>query len=88
MRALILCGTLALAGCAPEPLFVDQLEDGRAVLLDAHGRAYRLPASELPADAGEGRWLGGAPDPEAAARIAALRARLTRDDPGGDLVLP
>ena len=80
--------TLLLGGCAGEPLFVDQVEDGRAVLIDVRGNVHHLPADALGGDAGEGTWLGAPPDPDQPARLAALRASLSAGDDGGDLVLP
>ncbi|MBS2026666.1 MAG: hypothetical protein JST54_02080 [Deltaproteobacteria bacterium] len=86
MRALM--AALVLGGCAGEPLFVDQVEDGRAVLIDAHGKVQHVPADVLGGDAGEGMWLGAPPDLDQPAQIAALRASLSASDDGGDLVLP
>lgn len=85
MRALTALLLLGLAGCAGGALFVDQIEDGRAVLIDEDGNVQRVPASALPPDAGEGDWIGPAPDSRA--RIAALRRRLTEHDDGRDLIL-
>ena len=79
---------LLLGGCAGEPVFVDQIEDGRAVLLDSHGHALHVPADALGGDAGEGTWLGNPPDPDQPERVATLRALLSANDDGGDLVLP
>jgi len=90
---MALGAALALAGCAGpppfanSPLFVDQIDEGRAVLIDAHGQVHRWPAAWLPPDAGEGAWVGGAPDPAFEARVASLRQALARDDDGGDLTL-
>ena len=86
MRALIL--TVAMAGCASRPLFVDQVEDGRALLIHPDGMIERVPASTLPPDAGEGDWLGDPPDSLRPGRVAALRVRLAQPDDGRDLALP
>jgi len=88
MRALIALVALGLGGCASGPLFIDQIEDGQAVLIDASGRIEHVKASSLPPDAGEGAWLGDPPASLRPARVAALRTQLAHDDPGGDLTLP
>ena len=88
MRALIAVMALAFCGCASGPVFVDQIEDGQAVLIDASGRIEHVKASSLPPDAGEGKWLGDPPASLRPERVAALRTQLAHDDPGGDLTLP
>ena len=87
MRALTVVGLLALAGCAGGAMFVDQLEDGRAVLIDEGGGVHRVPASLLPPDAGEGSWIGDPPLPDPRTRVATLRHKLAAHDDGRDLTL-
>ncbi len=71
-------------------LFVDAVESGRARLLLGRD-AFEVPASLLPRGAREGSWLRWslalAPAPPDEDRGAALRAKLGRDDDGGDLKL-
>lgn len=75
---------------APALLFVDAVEDGRARLL--FGRdAFEVPAALLPRGAREGSWLRWsmalAPTPPDEEQGSALRAKLGRDDDGGDIDL-
>ena len=75
---------------APPLLFVDAVEDGRARLL--FGRhAFEVPAALLPRGAREGSWLRWsmalAPAPPDEEQGSALRAKLGRDDDGGDIDL-
>lgn len=71
---------------------LDRIEGDVAVLV-ADGREWHLPAAWLPVDAREGDRLCIAlePDPEgthaARTRTAEQRARLSRDDDGGDFKL-
>lgn len=80
------------AGCGGRSvLFVDRIEEGRAVLVNEAGGVEHADAADLPPSAGEGDVLvDWKPDPaEAEARrrdIAARRARLLHDD-GADLLL-
>lgn len=77
----------------PQPLFVDSIAEGVAVLLRRGAgdavESFRFPAALLPAGVGEGSWIDltvrviAAPAGEDAAE---LRRRLVRDD-GGDLKL-
>jgi hypothetical protein len=78
---------LLLGGCVPPPaLYVDQVEGGCALLVEAQtNRVVRLPATAL-GDAGEGSWLG-TPDQESLRATAARRARLGQGDDGRDLQL-
>lgn len=71
-------------------LFVDAIENGRARLLLGRD-AFEVPASLLPPGAREGTWLRWSlelapslPDDD---QGAALRAKLGRDDDGGDIDL-
>ena len=74
-------------------VFVDRIEGALAVLLTPDGASFALPQSLLPAGVGEGRWLRLRLDPDpgrdasAKVEVAALRARLTGGDDGGDLAL-
>jgi len=69
-------------------LFVDEIEDdGATLLLGEH--SFAVPRVLLPEDAREGDWLlfrvahTAPPSDDSAAR----RARLGKDDPGGDIKL-
>jgi hypothetical protein len=68
-------------------LFVDAVEAGTARLVLSDGVAFSIPARLLPPGAKEGSWLefslALAPAPPDAA--AEIRARLGRDDDGGDI---
>jgi hypothetical protein len=69
-------------------LFIDEIEDDSARLLLGE-RSLVVPRSLLPEDAREGDWLlfqvarTEPPSDDAAGR----RARMGRDDPGGDIKL-
>jgi len=71
-------------------LFVDAVENGRARLLLGHD-AFEVPAALLPRGAREGSWLRWsmevAPAPPDEEQGSALRAKLGRDDDGGDIDL-
>ena len=75
---------------APPLLFVDAVEDGRARLLLGRD-AFDVPAALLPRGAREGSWLRWsmalAPAPPDDDQGSALRAKLGRDDDGGDIDL-
>jgi len=75
---------------APPLIFVDAIEDGRARLLLGND-AFDVPAALLPRGAREGSWLRWsmalAPPPPDADQGSALRAKLGRDDDGGDIDL-
>jgi hypothetical protein len=75
---------------APPLLFVDAVEDGRARLLLGRD-AFEVPAALLPRGAREGSWLRWsmalAPAPPDEEQGSALRAKLGRDDDGGDIDL-
>ena len=75
---------------APPLLFVDAIEDGRARLLLGRD-AFDVPAALLPRGAREGSWLRWsmalAPAPPDEDQGRALRAKLGRDDDGGDIDL-
>ena len=71
-------------------LFVDAVDNGRARLL--FGRdAFDVPAALLPRGAREGSWIRWsmelAPAPPGDDQASALRAKLGRDDDGGDIDL-
>ncbi len=75
---------------APPLLYVDAVENGRARLL--FGRdAFEVPAVLLPRGAREGSWLRWslelAPAPPDDDQGSTLRAKLGRDDDGGDIDL-
>jgi hypothetical protein len=73
-------------------LVLDRIEGDRAVL-EFDGRAVELPLALLPSDVEEGDVLTMAvhrdeeTTREAKAGLAARRARLSRDDDGGDFSL-
>ena len=75
---------------APPLLFVDAVEDGRARLLLGRD-AFEVPAALLPRGAREGSWLRWsmalAPAPPDEEQGSALRAKLGREDDGGDIDL-
>ncbi len=75
---------------APPLVFVDAVENGRARLLLGRD-AFEVPAVLLPPGAREGSWLRWslalAPAPPEDEEGAALRAKLGRDDDGGDIEL-
>ena len=75
---------------APPLLFVDAVENGRARLLLGRD-AFDVPAALLPRGAREGSWLRWsmalAPTPPDEDQGRALRAKLGRDDDGGDIDL-
>lgn len=88
-RALIAAGALALAACGAPVGLVDQVEDGRAIVVAPDGTAEVLAVGP---EVREGDWLvGGRPAPRArerrVARIARLRAELANGDRGGTVVL-
>ena len=69
-------------------VFIDAIEDELARLLYGE-QAFTVPRALLPPDAKEGQWLllvaahtEAGPD-----RTSALRERLGRSDPGGDIKL-
>jgi hypothetical protein len=68
--------------------FIDAIEAGRARLLVGE-EAFTMPSRLLPAGVREGDWvdiaigLAPAPPDDSEAR----RARLSKDDPGGDIDL-
>ncbi len=72
----------------PSLLFVDAVENGRARLLLGRD-AFEVPVALLPRGAREGSWLRWslalAPAPPDDEQGAALRAKLGRDDDGGDI---
>lgn len=71
-------------------LFVDAIEDGRARLLLGRD-AFEVPAALLPRGAREGSWLRWSMEPAPAPpdddQGSTLRAKLGRDDDGGDIDL-
>jgi hypothetical protein len=75
---------------APPLLFVDAVEDGRARLLLGRD-AFEVPAALLPRGAREGSWLRWSMEPAPAPpdddQGSTLRAKLGRDDDGGDIDL-
>lgn len=70
------------------PLFVDAIEAGRARLV-LGDETFTVPARLLPKNAREGSWIrlsvGVVPPP--ASDAAAIRKKLSRDDPGGPIKL-
>ncbi len=70
-------------------LFVDAVEGETARLVLSGGQAFSVPLRLLPPGAKEGTWLHAsfalAPPPADAG--AEIRARLGRDDDGGDIKL-
>jgi hypothetical protein len=71
-------------------LFIDAIEDDEALVLLGEER-FGLPRALLPAGAKEGSWLRLSVDSAQQAKVGdeieARRARLLRDDPGGNIKL-
>jgi hypothetical protein len=65
---------------------VDRIEGGSAVL-ELAGREVVVPVALLPEGTREGDTLEIASMPAARDEVAARRASLSRDDPGGDVSL-
>jgi len=95
MKKIAVAGVLwALCGCGTgrAVYVVDQIEEGRAVLVDERGAVMSAALGELPAGSREGDVLvdGRRDEPERArlqAEIERLRERLTRGDDGADISL-
>jgi hypothetical protein len=80
--------TLKGGSKGPVPEYIDRVEEGRAVLLDAEGNTRTVDASTLPRGATEGGWVqGGAIVPAPESKAGAIRKRLSADDKGGRLAL-
>jgi hypothetical protein len=72
--------------------FVDQIENGHALLLSESGETKSVDARTLPPDAGEGSWITDGKLDEAKARamreqIETKRRALSAGDDGRDIVL-
>ncbi len=71
-------------------LFIDAIEDDEALVLLGEKR-FGFPRALLPASAKEGSWLRLSVDSAQQAKVGeeieARRARLLRDDPGGNIKL-
>jgi hypothetical protein len=93
-RILMVAALAALYGCGTgrAVYVIDQIEDGRAVLVDERGALVGASLAELPEGSREGDVLvDGRRDDAERARLTAeaeqLRQRLSRNDDGTDLSL-